>query len=73
MLNEDPHAMKAWAWQFAEAVTPGFTLTALRAVLEWRHNYSEWTGRKLVPERLSKLPPEQQYTTATSELAKSGL
>lgn len=56
-----------------EAITPGFTLTALRAVLEWRYNYSEWTGRKLVPERLSKLPPEQQYTTATSELAKSGL
>lgn len=23
MLNEDPHAMKAWARQFAEAVTPG--------------------------------------------------
>lgn len=70
MLNEDPHAMKAWARQFAEAVTPGIILTALRPVLEWRYNYSEWTGRKLVPERLSKLPPEQQYTTATSELAK---
>lgn len=70
MLNEDPHAMKAWARQFAEAVTPGIILAALRPVLEWRYNYSEWTGRKLVPERLSKLPPEQQYTTATSELAK---
>ena len=70
MLNEDPHAMKAWARQFAEAVTPGIILTALRPVLEWRYNKSEWTGRNLVPERLSKLPPEQQYTTATSELAK---
>lgn len=70
MLNEDPHAMKAWARQFAEVVTPGIIMTALRPVLEWRYNYSEWTGRKLVPERLSKLPPEQQYTTATSELAK---
>ena len=70
MLNEDPHAMKAWARQFAEAVTPGIILAALRPMLEWRYNYSEWTGRKLVPERLSKLPPEQQYTTATSELAK---
>lgn len=70
MLNEDPHAMKAWARQFAEAVTPGIILAALRPILEWRYNYSEWTGRKLVPERLSKLPPEQQYTTATSELAK---
>ena len=70
MLNEDPHAMKAWARQFAEVVTPGIILAALRPVLEWRYNYSEWTGRKLVPERLSKLPPEQQYTTATSELAK---
>lgn len=70
MLNEDPHAMKAWARQFAEVVTPGIIMTALRPGLEWRYNYSEWTGRKLVPERLSKLPPEQQYTTATSELAK---
>lgn len=70
MLNEDPHAMKAWARQFAEVVAPGIIMTALRPVLEWRYNYSEWTGRKLVPERLSKLPPEQQYTTATSELAK---
>ena len=70
MLNEDPHAMKAWARQFAEVVTPGIIMAALRPVLEWRYNYSEWTGRKLVPERLSKLPPEQQYTTATSELAK---
>lgn len=70
MLNEDPHAMKAWARQFAEVVTPGIIMTALRPALEWRYNYSEWTGRKLVPERLSKLPPEQQYTTATSELAK---
>ena len=34
MLNEDPHAMKAWARQFAEVVTPGIIMTALRPVLE---------------------------------------
>ena len=70
MLDKDPHAMKEWARQFTEAVTPGIIATVLRPIMEWRYNYSEWTGRKLVPDRLSKLPPEQQYTTATSELAK---
>ena len=70
MLDKDPHAMKEWARRFTEAVTPGIIATVLRPIMEWRYNYSEWTGRKLVPDRLSKLPPEQQYTTATSELAK---
>ena len=68
MLDKDPHAMKEWARQFTEAVTPGIIATVLRPIMEWRYNYSEWTGRKLVPDRLSKLPPEQQYTTATSSL-----
>lgn len=70
MLNKDPQAMKVWARQFAETITPGIIATVLRPIMEWRYNYSEWTGRKLVPDRLAKLPPEQQYTTATSELAK---
>lgn len=77
LTGTDPHGMKEWAKQYAEAVTPSLYPAVVRPIIEWMTNYSFWTGRNLVPDRLKKtidgkpIPSEQQFTSYTSELAKS--
>lgn len=71
MTGTDPHGMKEWARQYAEAMTPSLYLAVVRPLIEWMTNYSFWTGRNLVPTSLQKAPSEMQFTSYTSELAKS--
>lgn len=71
MYGDDPHALGKWARQYAEAMTPSLMPTVVRPLVEWMTNYSFWTGRNLVNERLKNLPSEMQYTNYTSELAKA--
>lgn len=71
MTGTDPHGMKEWARQYAEAMTPSLYPAVVRPLIEWMTNYSFWTGRSLVPASLQKAPSEMQFTSYTSELAKS--
>lgn len=71
MTGTDPHGMKEWARQYAEAMTPSLYPAVVRPLIEWMTNYSFWTGRNLVPASLQKDPSEMQFTSYTSELAKS--
>ena len=71
LTGTDPHGMKEWARQYAEAMTPSLYPAVVRPLIEWMTNYSFWTGRNLVPASLQKAPSEMQFTSYTSELAKS--
>lgn len=71
MIGTDPHGMKEWARQYAEAMTPSLYPAVARPLIEWMTNYSFWTGRNLVPASLQKAPSEMQFTSYTSELAKA--
>lgn len=71
MTGTDPHGMKEWARQYTEAMTPSLYPAVVRPLIEWMTNYSFWTGRNLVPASLQKAPSEMQFTSYTSELAKS--
>ena len=71
MTGTDPHGMKEWARQYAEAMTPSLYPAVVRPLIEWMTNYSFWTGRNLVPASLQKAPSEMQFASYTSELAKS--
>ena len=71
MTGTDPHGMKEWARQYAEAMIPSLYPAVVRPLIEWMTNYSFWTGRNLVPASLQKAPSEMQFTSYTSELAKS--
>lgn len=71
MTGTDPYGMKEWARQYAEAMTPSLYPAVVRPLIEWMTNYSFWTGRNLVPASLQKAPSEMQFTSYTSELAKS--
>ena len=71
MTGTDPHGVKEWARQYAEAMTPSLYPAVARPLIEWMTNYSFWTGRNLVPASLQKAPSEMQFTSYTSELAKS--
>lgn len=71
MTGTDPHGMKEWARQYAEVMTPSLYPAVVRPLIEWMTNYSFWTGRNLVPASLQKAPSEMQFTSYTSELAKS--
>ena len=71
MTGTDPHGMKEWARQYAEAMTPSLYPAVVRPLIEWMTNYSFWTGRNLVPASLKKAPSEMQFTSYTSELAKA--
>lgn len=71
MTGTDPHGMKEWARQYSEAMTPSLYPAVVRPLIEWMTNYSFWTGRNLVPASLQKAPSEMQFTSYTSELAKS--
>lgn len=71
MTGTDPRGMKEWARQYAEAMTPSLYPAVVRPLIEWMTNYSFWTGRNLVPASLQKAPSEMQFTSYTSELAKS--
>lgn len=71
LTGTDPHGMKEWAKQYAEAVTPSLYPAVVRPLIEWMTNYSFWTGRHLIPTGLEKAPSEMQFTSYTSELAKA--
>lgn len=71
MTGADPHGMKEWARQYAEAMTPSLYPAVVRPLIEWMTNYSFWTGRNLIPANLQKAPSEMQFTSYTSELAKA--
>lgn len=71
LTGTDPHGIKEWAKQYVEAVTPSLYPAVVRPLIEWMTNYSFWTGRHLIPTGLEKAPSEMQFTSYTSELAKS--
>lgn len=70
MYGTDPHSIKKWARQYRDALIPNLMPTVVRPLIEWMADYSFWTNRDLIPERLKNEPSESQYTNYTSELAK---
>lgn len=54
----------------ADGINVGMIPTALEPIIENMANYNFFYSRRIVPERLDKLPPEAQYTQYTSEVAK---
>lgn len=70
MYGNDPHSIKKWARQYRDALIPNLMPTVVRPLIEWMADYSFWTNRDLIPERLKNEPSESQYTNYTSELAK---
>ncbi len=70
MNGEDPKAMSSWAYQVVQAMTPSLFPAVFKPIIEWMANYSFWTGRPLVSQRLQKLPSEQQANQNTTELSR---
>lgn len=54
----------------ANGASPGFIPTFMEPVIENITNYSFFLDRKIVPSGKETLPPEAQYGTYTSEIAK---
>lgn len=70
MYGNDPHSISKWARQYRDALIPNLMPTVVRPLIEWMADYSFWTNRHLIPERLKNEPSESRYTNYTSELAK---
>ena len=70
LYGEDPKAMSSWAYQVVQAMTPSLFPAVFKPMVEWMANYSFWTGRPLVSQRLQKLPSEQQANQSTTELSR---
>lgn len=68
--GEDPKAMSAWAYQVVQSMTPSLLPAVFKPMVEWMANYSFWTGRPLVSQRLQKLPSEQQANQSTTEVSR---
>jgi hypothetical protein len=74
LVKDDPRA----AAQFAEAAyevlmppVPVFANPLIKTSYELKSNYSTFTGRAIVPDRLQRLDTAYQYTDRTSSFAKA--
>ncbi len=68
--GNDKKAMKHWAKQVVNGVSPNIIPTVILPLIEWQANYSFFRDGKLVGYREEKLPDELQYKDSTSELSK---
>lgn len=71
MYDQDPKAMGEWGRQLVMSMTPSIYPAIVRPIIEWQTNYSFWTGRNLVSDRLKRLPSEMQTNNNTSEVARA--
>ena len=69
--GQDKDAMKNWALQALDGLTPNIIPTLFLPIVEWQANYSFFRDGKLVGYREEKLPDELQYKNSTSELSKA--
>ena len=69
-MGNDPEAMKHWAKQVVDGVSPNIIPTVILPLIEWQANYSFFRDGKLVGYREERLPDELQYKDSTSELSK---
>ena len=69
--GEDPGAFDGLLNSFAQATTPDIGIQATKPLMELWANKSFFTGRAIVPRRLEKLSPENQYTGWTADYAKA--
>lgn len=68
--GQDKEAMKNWALQALDGLSPNIIPTLFLPLVEWQANYSFFRDGKLVGYREEKLPDELQYKSSTSELSK---
>jgi hypothetical protein len=74
LKKDDPRAAEQFVKALTETLLPSFPVLsnpAIKVSLELMSNYSSFTGRAIVPDRLQRLPKELQYTDRTSDLAKA--
>jgi hypothetical protein len=68
--KKDPESMREIGRTIASGVIPNPMPTGVTPVLENLFNYSFFLDRPIVSRGLENLPPEEQYTRTTSEIAK---
>jgi hypothetical protein len=68
--KKDPEAIKELGKLGFDAFTPPIIPAGVRPMIEQFANRKLLTGAPLIPQRLEKLPPEEQITPYTSESAK---
>jgi hypothetical protein len=69
--KNDPKAIKDLGKTFLDNFTPPFLPAVVRTGFEQYANKNILTGRAIIPQRLQKLPPEEQVQPYTSETAKT--
>jgi hypothetical protein len=67
--TRDPHALDA-AWDGIQNLDPVHVPEGFSPLLEWWANKTFFTGRPIVPEGIEKLPPGEQSTSRTGEVAR---
>lgn len=68
--TNDPKAVGDWAKYMLDVMSPNVLPTLVLPMLEWKTNYSFFTGKAVVGRREQNLPDEKQYNIYTTEFAK---
>ncbi len=68
--NNDPKAIADWAKYMLDVLSPNVLPTLVLPLLEWKTNYSFFTGKAVVGRREQNLPDDKQYNIYTTEFAK---
>jgi len=68
--NNDPKAVADWAKYMLDVLSPNVLPTLVLPLLEWKTNYSFFTGKAVVGRREQNLPDDKQYNIYTTEFAK---
>ena len=69
--GEDPKAFDGLVNSFTQATIPSISIQATKPLMEIWANKSFFTGGPIVPRRLDRLSPENQYATWTSGYSKA--
>lgn len=69
--GNDKHAFDSFASDFFKTLLPGITPTFAQPINEATFNYSEFSGRPLIPAALEDASGPMQYTDNTTETAKA--
>jgi hypothetical protein len=67
---KDPNAFKGFGDSVIGGLSPNFIPTALTPIVEKFANKSTFTGGTIIPDRLEKVLPEEQFNNYTSETGK---
>lgn len=68
--DKDPKHIEKAIHEFYEVITPSFIPSIMQPFIESFANRNLFTEIPIIPKRLERLPPEQQYFPYTSETAK---